>query len=77
MKTPTLCDLNMKYVRQESNQNEEIDRGAILKCGSSWAPDSLSKWLPDYDFEMLETVKCWLNSQSYIDQGSYLAVWWD
>ena len=75
MKEPTLSDLNMKYMNHDGN--EEIDRGAILECSSTWTLNQLSRWLTDYDQEMLESVKQWLSDESQISEVGYLAVWWD
>ena len=75
MKIPTLSDLNMRYMSHEGN--EEIDRGAILECSSTWTLEQLDKWLTDYAYDMLESVRKWLSDSSQISEGSYLAVWWD
>ena len=71
----TLEDLNMKYVSAESN--EEINGGAVLECSRSWTKEQLKEWLPDFDFDMIEYVKLWLESDAHIAEGIYLKVWID
>jgi len=71
----TLEDLNMQYVSAESN--EEIEGGAILVCSRSWTIVQLEKWLPDFDFYMIEEVKAWLESDAHIAEDMYLKVWVD
>ena len=71
----TLNDLNMQYVSAESN--EEIEGGAVLECSRSWSKEQLENWLPDFDFDMIETVKAWLESDAHIAEGMYLKAWID
>jgi hypothetical protein len=72
-----LNDLNMQYVDSNEDGNEEITGGAILECSYSWSKEQLDKWLPDYDFDMIESVKNWLEDDAQIAEGQYLKVWLD
>ena len=69
-----LENLNMQYVAS-NEYNEQIENGAILECSKSWTINSLQTWLPDCDFDTLESVKNWLSGESYIAEGMYLKVW--
>lgn len=73
MKDYTLDNLNMCYVQADCN--EDTPTGAILKCSHSWTIPQLSGWLPDYDYDMLESVKDWLANDAEIAEGGYLEVW--
>lgn len=76
----TLNDLNMEYVsveEDEASANEEIEGGAILKCSRSWSASQLQDWLPAYDFDMIQSVKKWIEDNSAIAEGIYLKVWVD
>lgn len=73
----TLNDLNMKYVEGSEDRNEVIKGGAILKCATHWEREQLMEWLPDYDFDMIESVNDWLKNPAEIAEGGYLKVWLD
>ena len=72
-----LNDLNMQYVDINEDGNEIIKGGAILKCSFSWSKDKLTEWLPTYNFEMIESIKGWLENEAQIAEGQYLKVWVD
>lgn len=71
----TLNDLNMQYV--DADENEQIEGGAILQCSKLWTKEKLQEWLPDYDFDMIQTVQQWLSDNAYIAEGLYFKVWLD
>lgn len=73
----TLNNLNMKYVNKNEDGNEIIEGGAILKCDYNWEKEELINWLPDYDFDMIESVNIWLKNPAEIAEGQYLKVWVD
>ena len=72
----TLEDLNIIYV-YDREINEEINGGAILKCSYDWTRDQLNVWLPEYDFDMIDTVKKWLADDCQIAEEGWLKVWVD
>ena len=71
----TLNDLNMQYISAEDN--EEIEGGAILECSRTWTIEQLQNWLPNFDFDMIETIKDWLADNACIAEGLFLKVWID
>lgn len=65
--------LNMEYVG--SSENERTENGAILECSKEWTISSLQDWLPAYDFDMLISVKWWLEDDSEISKNGYAKLW--
>ena len=72
-----LNNLNMQYVGVNVDGNEEIEGGAILECSQTWTTAQLKQWLSGYDFDMIESVKNWLEDDAQIAEGCYLKVWTD
>lgn len=68
-------NLNMRYVF--STENEQFENGAVLHCSKSWTIAELVKWLPDFDLDMLESVKEWLGNDHVIAEGGSAKIWCD